>query len=255
MRVLAGLNNITNKPLDATVPAKPGLSVIRRDFSDKENPVLLDKNSKNIDADAAPSSLRKPALPGPQKEQMEHQLDLLQGKLHSIRRESLRPSIIGHHQGSAPSISTRAAPLAIEAPAAADNIGSLAAKLESLKRETARPSYAATSLSNQPTAVHLDSATAPGQQQHDSTTLSRLAQQLFNDKEFIALCEKGMHAQLTRTKDGATEETKIKELASTSSSIQYIQPYYYFIMHTYIHCKLFHHRTFAQASSKCSAVP
>lgn len=47
----------------------------------------------------------------------------------------------------------------------------------------------------------------------DSSALSKSAQQLFGDAEFVAACEKGLTAQLTRTRDGATQETKMRELA------------------------------------------
>jgi hypothetical protein len=40
--------------------------------------------------------------------------------------------------------------------------------------------------------------------QIDTQALSRLALQLFEDEQFKQLLERGMHAQLTRSKDGAT---------------------------------------------------
>ena len=49
--------------------------------------------------------------------------------------------------------------------------------------------------------------------QYDMQVLSKLAVQLFDDADFLQLCDKGMNSQLTRSKDGATAETKIVELA------------------------------------------
>ena len=43
-------------------------------------------------------------------------------------------------------------------------------------------------------------------------SLSKAAEQLF-DAEFLESCQRGLTAQLTRTKDGATQETKMRELA------------------------------------------
>ncbi len=70
----------------------------------------------------------------------------------------------------------------------------LAAKLESL-RQREKPSVVAK------------------KSEFDSSILSKSAQQLFGDAEFVAMCEKGLSAQLTRTRDGATQETKMRELA------------------------------------------
>lgn len=70
----------------------------------------------------------------------------------------------------------------------------LAAKLESLRQREKASSVAKKT-------------------EFDSSALSKSAQQLFGDAEFVAACEKGLTAQLTRTRDGATQETKMRELA------------------------------------------
>lgn len=90
----------------------------------------------------------------------------------------------------------------------ADGFSSLAARLESLKRESLRPSIAPTSSAPSQAGVQFEPAG-----QVDTTVLRRLATQLFEDESWKQLYEKGMNAQLTRSKDGATEGTKIKELA------------------------------------------
>lgn len=82
--------------------------------------------------------------------------------------------------------------------AGAVGVGSLAARLESLKRESVRPSLA----SGQAMAGVVFEAAAP----IDAQALTRLAIQLFDDEQFRQLCDKGMNAQLTRSKDGATGE-------------------------------------------------
>lgn len=46
-------------------------------------------------------------------------------------------------------------------------------------------------------------------------SLATQAQELFDDPEFAELCDKGMNTQLQRTKDGATDKSRITELAGT----------------------------------------
>jgi hypothetical protein len=142
---------------------------------------------------------------------MAQQFDALQGKLHAIKRDGHRPSISGVPPGL---VAVRAA-----IPSSAEDlptIGGLAARLESLKRENARPSFIGTTA--QP--IQLEAAG-----HSDTSALSRAAVQLFGDKDFVAMCEHGMSAQLTRSKDGATEETKIKELAGMLMSQNLIMPW------------------------------
>lgn len=45
----------------------------------------------------------------------------------------------------------------------------------------------------------------------------KLAEQLFEDKELLDLCDDGLNKQLQRTKDGATEQSRIQELAGECS--------------------------------------
>lgn len=89
-----------------------------------------------------------------------------------------------------------------------DGFSSLAARLESLKRESLRPSVAPPSSAPSQCGVQFEAAGPV-----DTTVLRRLASHLFEDESWNQLYEKGMNAQLTRSKDGATEGTKIKELA------------------------------------------
>ncbi|GAB4817622.1 hypothetical protein N2152v2_004668 [Parachlorella kessleri] len=93
--------------------------------------------------------------------------------------------------------------------------GILEGRLQALKRESLRPS-----LGGVPAPAVAGGAATTGSQPQfeaagnmDMHMLSRLANQLFNDEHFCQLCDKGMSSQLTRSKDGATEETKIIELA------------------------------------------
>lgn len=90
-----------------------------------------------------------------------------------------------------------AAHLALPAGGGSTGVGGLAARLESLKRESVRPSLVGAGAQG----VQFEAAG-----QIDAQALTRLAMQLFEDDQFKQLCEKGMNAQLTRSKDGATGE-------------------------------------------------
>jgi hypothetical protein len=212
LRSAPGLANITNQPATgfAGIPIKPSVTLAELPvIEEKENPVALVAASKpaSAEVDGAPASIRKLALTAPHREHMEQTFDQLQGRLHAIKRDSRRPSISGAMIAANPVTSGPvSSALKDELPgtAAAAPMGGLAAKLESLKREAVRPSFASSGQQQ----VQFEAAG-----HYDMHALTRLAQQLFGDKEFVALCQKGMNAQLTRSKDGATEETKIKELA------------------------------------------
>eukprot|EP00879_Flechtneria_rotunda_P025350 GHRR01026930.1.p1 GENE.GHRR01026930.1~~GHRR01026930.1.p1 ORF type:complete len:679 (+),score=281.79 GHRR01026930.1:134-2170(+) len=50
-------------------------------------------------------------------------------------------------------------------------------------------------------------------QHHAGSKFAQLAEGTFTDPEFLQLCEQGLSAQLQRTKDGATAQSRITELA------------------------------------------
>ena len=146
----SSLRNVTNNsagvaPLN---PTKPSVTFAEPHvFEDKENPSIVEPPMKVAKSavGSTPASLRKAALPAPHREHMEQQFDLLQGRLHAIKRDSRRPSISGIPLGAHNGVAVPA-PVAIgpveNSPAASQPIGGLAAKLESLKREAVRPSFA-----------------------------------------------------------------------------------------------------------------
>jgi hypothetical protein len=53
----------------------------------------------------------------------------------------------------------------------------------------------------------------------EGQNLMALADQLFTEAAFVELCEKGMNARLQRTRDGATAESRINELAGECKKI------------------------------------
>ena len=58
----------------------------------------------------------------------------------------------------------------------------------------------------------------------ETRSLAGLATELFKDPAFMELCDKGLNGTLQRTKDGATAESRIQELAGTSHHLLCHQP-------------------------------
>lgn len=54
------------------------------------------------------------------------------------------------------------------------------------------------------------------QAKHPGSRMAQLAEGSFSDPEFVQLCEQGLTAQLQRTRDGATAQSRIAELAGGS---------------------------------------
>lgn len=148
-------------------------------------------------------------------------MEALQGKLLSIRREGVpvgggrvevakslqergASGVASGHQGLVVSSRQQQRPLE-----KSNGFDGLAAKLESLKRDVP---VTAPKSAGKGMAVALPGGDAVDRQ-FDVNALSRSAHQLFGDEGFIAMCEKGLTAQLSRSKDGATQDTKLKELA------------------------------------------
>lgn len=53
---------------------------------------------------------------------------------------------------------------------------------------------------------------------HPGSRMAQLAESSFGDAEFVQLCEQGLTAQLQRTRDGATAQSRIAELAGAHGS-------------------------------------
>lgn len=54
----------------------------------------------------------------------------------------------------------------------------------------------------------------------ETRSLAGLAAELFKDPGFMELCDKGLNGTLQRTKDGATAESRIQELAGGAMLLQ-----------------------------------
>lgn len=62
------------------------------------------------------------------------------------------------------------------------------------------------------------------QAKHPNSRMAQLAEGSFSDAEFVQLCEQGLTAQLQRTRDGATTQSRIAELAGTHVSVDLHAP-------------------------------
>ena len=172
---------------------------------------------------------------------MAEELDGLQGDFALFKRDSVRASLAGDTEIPPPSASKA---FVISSSPSAKTI---AARLQILKRDsfhlleqgTASKAAAAPSTGlPQPNSSGLplqppQPAAATGMAGYagelrqsmqefvpfeeagvwEAPSLASLAEELFNDAAFKEACERGLSMQLKRTKDGATVETRIAELA------------------------------------------
>ena len=167
---------------------------------------------------------------------MEHQLDSLQGDFAALKRDSVRLSLAGTENappGIIPqspahaSIGMRLSALKRDSFQAIDNPlsatgdtplrelnaprGSMPASYSAMI-PTTRESLRLTTLPDQRMSMsEMDPFEVAGH--WDAPSLVQVAEELFSDATFAEMCERGLTMQLKRTKDGATAETRIAELA------------------------------------------
>lgn len=212
----SSLANNGKPPLHSAKVSNPSNFVRTNRPTDKENdcdarqPSETSCISEHVSVDA---NRVRPALPTAEKVHMEKQIGILEDRLQAMKRDNNRPSLNNtglldcqQNQSTDEVAKDMESARDITADAAGTGqVGGLVARLDALKRESVRPSFAGP----QP---QFEAAGCM-----DMNKLSKFAQQLFNDAQFLQLCDKGMSSQLTRSRDGATEETKIRELAGVTN--------------------------------------
>ena len=167
---------------------------------------------------------------------MEDQLHSLQGDFAALKRDSVRLSLAGVENAlpviAAPSpaqasISARPSALKQQSFQAMDNPLSSAGDTPLKELEPSNASGPANYSTLMPTLRgHLRLTGVPEQRlsvpeadpfesagQWEAPSLAQVAEELFSDAAFAEMCERGLTMQLKRTKDGATAETRIAELA------------------------------------------
>ena len=162
---------------------KPALS---KRFESKSTAPLTTRAASRLTKQAAPTAtpsqsaqIRKPALTGGGKLFMQDDYDDLTIQFETLKRQSLRPSISGS---------------AIRQP--------------QLKPKNSPGPSARAVRSRAGEAGPRLSAPAPG-----SKSITDLAEELFDEPAFLELCGKAMNTNLQRTRDGATAESRVQELA------------------------------------------
>ena len=208
--------------------------------SDKENtghhPKLSSEKSLPGYLRATKSSKSKIRPPEEWSHTMEDQLHSLQGDFAALKRDSVRLSLAGTENppsGIVPqspahaSIAARLNALKRESFQAVDNplstagdtplrelnasTGPMPASFSGLMTTT-REKLRLTAVPDQRMSMsEMDPFEAAGQ--WDAPSLAKVAEELFSDATFAEMCERGLTMQLKRTKDGATAETRIAELA------------------------------------------
>ena len=213
--------------------------------SDKENAGQQKKHSSEKSLPgylrATKSSKSKADPPEEWSHTMEDQLHSLQGDFAALKRDSVRLSLAGRENaplGTVPqspahaSIAARLSALKRESFQAIDNPLSAAGDTPLRELNAPRGAMPASYSTLMPTTrENLRLTAAPDQRmsmsemdpfeaagQWDAPSLAQVAEELFSDATFAEMCERGLTMQLKRTKDGATAETRIAELAGWQTS-------------------------------------
>ena len=211
---------------------------------DKEN---AGQSAKTSSGKPVPGYLRATtssrSKTGPSEEwtfSMVDQLESLQGDFLAMKRDSVRLSLAGAENAlpaiAAPSpaqasMHARSGALKHESFQALDNPLSSAGDTPLRELEPSNAPGAATYSTLMPTLRgHLRLTGVPEQRlslpeadpfesagQWEAPSLAQVAEELFSDSAFAEMCERGLTMQLKRTKDGATAETRIAELAGQLS--------------------------------------
>ncbi|CAL5219289.1 g1094 [Coccomyxa viridis] len=208
--------------------------------SDKENAGQQPKPSSEKSLPgylrATKSSKSKADPPEEWSHTMEDQLHSLQGDFAALKRDSVRLSLAGTENarsGVVPqspahaSIAARLSALKRESFQAIDNPLSAAGDTPLRELNAPKGTMPASYSTLMPTSrENMRLAAAPDQRmsmsemdpfeaagQWDAPSLAQVAEELFSDAMFAEMCERGLTMQLKRTKDGATAETRIAELA------------------------------------------
>ncbi|DBA96427.1 TPA: Nucleolar protein 58, variant 2 [Trebouxia sp. C0004] len=155
---------------------------------------------------------RKAALSASSLINMENQYDMLKGTLDTLKRESIRASVSGDVSklSSAQVLGPHNAPEADSTfrPAIPRPSGALLRDSTLVTDSGKNRTATATSSSNETQPVFELGG------RFETRSLAGLATELFKDPAFMELCDKGLNGTLQRTKDGATAESRIQELAA-----------------------------------------
>ncbi len=142
-------------------------------------------NTKGTPSQQATTQVRRPALLA--GDSLLNSLDDLTVEFETLKRQSLRPSISGS---------------AIRPPPHKMRASML---VSSPKPSGLRPNFG---------AMNPITAKVPGaEKSQGSKSITDLAEELFDEPAFLELCGKAMTTSLQRTRDGATAESRVQELA------------------------------------------
>lgn len=147
-------------------------------------------------------------------EGLENQWDMLKGKLDQLKRDSTR----GGGGAETPRDPLQPLQNAAAAPVVSAAVQEqvyvpATSRLEALRRDSSfllkqRDSGTRATIEEQP-AFEMGG-------QFSLKGLASFAEEVFSEPSFKELCDKGLNQQLQRTKDGATKDSRIEELAGIS---------------------------------------
>lgn len=178
-------------------------------------------------------------------DKLQSEYEALQQKLALLKRDNNRdgklqqstpmasiqgPRLAAAAAGEAPSSSIPVAEPASAVPDSSITGAALGVRPGSCSNDTGPLSFASLSVlqSCENLQLHCSIPDAGGvlqslkfQAKHPGSRMAQLAESSFGDTEFVQLCEQGLTAQLQRTRDGATAQSRIAELAGESSDVAF----------------------------------
>ena len=189
--------NKENLPKPSETPRFAGKkSTAARASEAKSTAAPLTRAASKLKAQPAPKAtpsqqastqIRRPALAA--GDSLFNSFDDLTVKFETLKRQSLRPSISGSAIRPPPH-KMRASPIKLAiSPKVSAHV---------LKLDAKRPPSRLAACSEKP---------------QSSKGITALAEELFDEPEFLDLCGKAMNTNLQRTRDGATAESRVQELA------------------------------------------
>ena len=143
------------------------------------------------------------------------------GRLNSQTSIKATPSQSGSTQGRRPALTTSNKLL--------DNLDDLTIEFETLKRQSLRASISGSAIRQEQASKPAEPSARKGLSRPAkaairpaatirpacSKSITDLAEELFDEPGFLELCGKAMNTNLQRTRDGATAESRVQELAGS----------------------------------------
>ena len=160
-----------------------------------------------MDKENKPAQQSKPGTAGSWKRATESQLNVLSSTLQALKRDSMRPSITGQRvSGPQPAAQPRAEPDAQQ-------------QQQQQQQQADETGHSLQLLQGDASASPHEGAAFALSAPDQGLGLAHEAAQLFGEEAFLAAFEQVFAFQLQRTRNGATDKSRVVELAGASGPV------------------------------------